>query len=62
MRNDTTLCKTCFLRIPIAAWSEHMEAVHGRCGNRGCERRLVDGQCPTCDDGTEPDSNRTLGL
>lgn len=59
--NGTFFCVACGLRI-MGERSEHLEATHGRCGNRGCERKLVAGQCPRCDDGPEPDSNRTLGL
>jgi hypothetical protein len=61
MDNGTFFCGVCHLRIAKPR-SEHMEADHGRCGNRGCERKLVSGACPQCDDGPEPDSNRVLGL
>lgn len=61
MNNETFFCIACGLRVPEPR-GEHLEAVHGRCGNRGCERKLSNGACLKCDDGVEPDSNRTLGV
>lgn len=61
MTIETFFCAACGLRFAEPR-SEHMEAKHGRCGRRGCERKLVNGACPKCDDDGEPDSNKTLGL
>lgn len=34
---------------PSTPSREELEAIHGVCGNGGCEAKLIDGRCPRCD-------------